>query len=275
MSTERRLVFGETADLYHRYRPSYPTALIDDLVALARLDGSRPVLEIGAGTGKATALFAARGIPVVAVEPSAEMASHLRAHPSTSVEIADFEDWEPAGRRFQLVYSAQAWHWIRPEAGYEKVAEALEPGGWLAAFWNRPDWARCSLRERLIAVYEAAAPDAERDGPMHPTSSFHGLDEDWDAEVARAAGLDGGEVREYAWSLEYSAVEYAGLLATTSELQLMEPTRRDALLAAISAAIGERISLPMSTRLCLARRDRGLPPGGWHGPEASTPSLGR
>ena len=49
VARERRLIFGEIAELYDRSRPSYPAALVEDLVQLARLDGDRSVLEIGAG----------------------------------------------------------------------------------------------------------------------------------------------------------------------------------------------------------------------------------
>ena len=68
----RRLVFGEVAGLYDRARPSYPASLIDDLVSWAQPGGR--ALEIGAGTGKATRLLAARGVSVLGIEPSAEMA---------------------------------------------------------------------------------------------------------------------------------------------------------------------------------------------------------
>lgn len=44
---ERRLVFGEVAELYDRHRPSYPDRLIGDLIASARLDGGQTVLEVG------------------------------------------------------------------------------------------------------------------------------------------------------------------------------------------------------------------------------------
>src|ERR1700742_1269450 len=98
---ERRLVFGEVAELYDRHRPTYPAELVDDLVALAGLDGSRPVLEVGAGTGKATVLFASRGIPVIAVEPSAEMAAvaarNAGAAGTVEIEQSDFEAWDPRG----------------------------------------------------------------------------------------------------------------------------------------------------------------------------------
>ena len=39
------------------------------------------MLEVGAGTGKATVLFAERGIPVVAIEPNAKMAAVARRQP--------------------------------------------------------------------------------------------------------------------------------------------------------------------------------------------------
>jgi hypothetical protein len=69
-------VFGEVAELYDAHRPGYPGELIDDVVGLAGLepDAGR-VLAVGAGTGKAAALFAARGYSVTAIEPSAAMAA--------------------------------------------------------------------------------------------------------------------------------------------------------------------------------------------------------
>jgi hypothetical protein len=48
---ERQGVFGEVADDYDRIRPGYPGQLVDDVPAAA---GPGPVLEVGAGTGKAT-----------------------------------------------------------------------------------------------------------------------------------------------------------------------------------------------------------------------------
>jgi SAM-dependent methyltransferase len=258
----RRLVFGQAADLYHRYRPSYPEPLVDDLIALAGLDGSRSVLEVGAGTGKATALFAGRGIPVLAVEPSADMSAVLReivcaTGRGVRVETCDFEDWGPAGRRFPLVYSAQAWHWVRPEVGYAKAAAVLDPGGWLAVFWNRVDWASCELRDELLVAYEAAAPEMERDGGLHPSCSLGGPEEDWATELARAAGLGAAEVRTYQWSLDYTVQDYLGFLGTASRVHLMEPAQRQALFAAVADVIeaaGGKLTLPLSTLLCMARR---------------------
>lgn len=258
---EQRLVFGEVAELYDQHRPAYPDTLIDDLVAEAELDGSKAVLEVGAGTGKATVMFAARGIPVVGVEPSAEMAAVARrnygGHSGIELEQSDFERWDPRGRRFPLLFSAQAWHWVAQPAGYAKACEVLSRGGVLAAFWNRVAWDRSALREQLLAAYERAAPDLSSLTPMHPANLSPDADHDWDAEIAGVEGLTHPEFRYYEWEQDYSVAEYVGLLETTSDIRLLDEARRAALFEAVAAAIdqqGRALTLPMGTRLCLARR---------------------
>jgi SAM-dependent methyltransferase len=259
---ERRLVFGEVADLYDRHRPTYPDRLIDDLVALARLDGSQAVLEVGAGTGKATLMFAARGIPVVAVEPSAEMAAVARRNCSayTDIEIvqSDFEQWSPGARRFPLLFSAQAWHWVQPAAGYANARRALSRRGILAAFWNRVAWGRSDLREPLLVAYRQIVPELAADGHiLHPANLSPDRDANWEGDIAAVRGLADAEIRYYEWDQDYSAADYVGLLATVSEIRLLDEPRRIGLFAAVTAAIdarGEPLTLPMRTRLCLARR---------------------
>src|SRR5437868_443273 len=106
LDRERAEIFGAIAGQYDRFRPEYPTALIDDLVAL------RPstVLDIGCGTGKVAAEFVRRGLSVVGVELDPQMAAVAQAH-GVSVEVATFEDWDDAGRRFDLVTAGASWHW--------------------------------------------------------------------------------------------------------------------------------------------------------------------
>src|SRR5687768_1887534 len=73
--------FGAAARDYHRFRPGYPAELVDLVLAHA-VGPVQRALEIGAGTGKATRLFAERGIHVTAVEPDAGMRAVLRADTS-------------------------------------------------------------------------------------------------------------------------------------------------------------------------------------------------
>ncbi|NIK60890.1 class I SAM-dependent methyltransferase [Kribbella shirazensis] len=77
MSREKlRTTFGEDAELYDRVRPGYPRELFDEV---ARVVGERPkVLEVGPGTGQATAPMVERGWDVTAVELSPGLAEVLR-----------------------------------------------------------------------------------------------------------------------------------------------------------------------------------------------------
>ena len=129
---EQRLVFGEIAEQYDTYRPSYPDALFDTIVEFGDLHAGDRALEIGAGTGKATAGFVRRGLDVHALEPSPGMAAVLRAK-GVDAEETLFEHWNPApAGGFRLVYAAQAWHWVHGDDRYERVAAALQPGGTVA-----------------------------------------------------------------------------------------------------------------------------------------------
>jgi SAM-dependent methyltransferase len=185
VTTPRRLLFGEVAELYDENRPAYPSALIDDLIA--GLPAGARVLEVGAGTGKATTMVAARGVPVLAIEPSRGMAEVLRRNCAQfdDVEIvqSDFEHWQPAGEAFPLLYCAQAWHWIDPAVRYQHAASALSEGGRLAIFWNRPAWGRTPLRVELARVYQRVVPDLVPTGPLHPANMNPDGDEDWIAEI--------------------------------------------------------------------------------------------
>jgi SAM-dependent methyltransferase len=257
---EKRLVFGEVADLYDRHRPAYPDRLIDDLVDLAGLDGTEAAVEVGAGTGKATLMFAGRGIPVLAIEPSSEMAAvardNCRAYADVEIDESDFERWNPQGRLFPLVFSAQAWHWVEPSVGYAKARQALAGQGLLAAFWNRVSWDRCDLRDELLEAYQRAAPKLAPDSPMHPANQRPG-EVDWEGGIASAGGLGDAEIRHYEWGRDYAADEFTGLLTTTSDVLGLGEAPRSALFAAVSAVIeahGGTLTLPMRTRLCLARR---------------------
>jgi SAM-dependent methyltransferase len=147
--------FGSVAELYDRVRPSYPPALLDDLLTGGVVD----VLDVGCGTGIAAALLAARGAMVLGVEIDERMAAQARAK-GIAVEVAPFELWDDAGRRFDLVVSGQAWHWVEPHAGATKAARVLRPGGRIGLFWNLGG-PPAEVRERLAPVYDRLEPELE------------------------------------------------------------------------------------------------------------------
>jgi SAM-dependent methyltransferase len=117
--------FGADAERYDRARPSYPGALVDQIIAVSP---GRDVLDVGCGTGIAARQFQAAGCRVLGVDPDARMADLARRH-GLEAEVAKFEDWDPAGRQWDAVVAGQAWHGVDPVAGAARAAQALRPAG--------------------------------------------------------------------------------------------------------------------------------------------------
>ncbi|MFI5039490.1 MAG: hypothetical protein ACHQCG_06080, partial [Solirubrobacterales bacterium] len=112
----------------------------------------------------------------------------------------------------------------------------------------------------LAAAYEKTVPDFGSDpGPMHPGSEIApDRWEDWDGEIASAAGQEDSRTRFYEWNAEYTAQRYVELIATTHDHILLDDTAREALLEAVGDVIerhGGSLSLPLITKLCLARAE--------------------
>lgn len=223
----RAEAFGSVATNYDRYRPTYPTALVDDLVAL----GPRTVLDVGCGTGKAARLFAARGLDVLGVEIDPKMAELARSH-GVAVEVGSFEGWDADGRTFDLLISGQAWHWVDPARGVPKAAEVVRPGGSVALFWNHdhPDEA---FRRELDAIYREHAPEL-----LPPPDSDHGqVRRSRLAPFAEHAAFGPVETRTYEWERSFTADEWVGLCLTYSDHVLLPSGRRTALADAMRAAV--------------------------------------
>jgi SAM-dependent methyltransferase len=257
----RRRSFGSVADMYHRWRSSYPEELVDDVLARAPTALPR-VLEVGAGTGKATLLFAPRALSLLAIEPDPEMAAVWRREcgglRDVALEQIEFEHWQPDGTRFDLLISAMAWHWVAPDVRTVRAREALVAGGTLAVFWNQPVWEECALAERLTAAYEETVDEFRSSmGPMHPAHAgppkrLGG----YVGEFDRAHGFEAVEHRQYGWSREFTAGEYVALLGTHSDHIVLPENARRALFSAVEATIdrsGGILTLPYASHLSLAR----------------------
>lgn len=91
--TGRALSFGSVASAYEQFRPGYPDELVREVLTYAG-GPVRTALEIGAGTGKATRVFARHGVAVTATDPDAAMLTELRKHVPASVATVRgaFED---------------------------------------------------------------------------------------------------------------------------------------------------------------------------------------
>jgi len=258
---EQRLVFGEVAELYDRARAGYPDAVVDDVISFTEPDGPHlRALEVGAGTGKATVAFAARGLEIVALEPSAEMAAVARRNcqpfPGVHIKSASFEDWPVQAGGFGLVLSAQAWHWVSPEVRYRKAAEALRAAGTLALIWNRVRWQGEPWRNDLEDLYRRLVPDLYARHPAFPGLTPRPEDSDRGDEMRRTGLFRDEIVRTYPWSATFTADSFIDLLQSQSDHRLLDEHTRAQLFDAVRQIIasrGSEIEVPHVTLLVMGR----------------------
>lgn len=136
--------FDGVAETYDAARPSYPRASVDWLVPRE----ARDVVDVGAGTGKFTALLPRPGREVVAVEPSEAMLAVLRAAlPGVRTVAGSGERMPLPDDSADAVTFAQAWHWVDVDAASAEAARVLRPGGTLGLVWNLRDERVAWVRE--------------------------------------------------------------------------------------------------------------------------------
>lgn len=120
------------------------------------------VLDVGAGSGRDAAWFAANGYDVVAVEPSDAMLAHARKlHSSTRIHwvsdcLPDLANVRRLGLSFDLILLSAVWMHIPPAArqrSLRKLATMLAPKGRIAISLRLgpPDTKR--------AMYEVSLPE--------------------------------------------------------------------------------------------------------------------
>lgn len=128
--------FDRAAELYDRVRPGFAPTALDWVLPPA----TRRVLDLGAGTGKLTAALVARGLDVVALDPSPKMLARLRANlPGVDARVATAEATGLPDADVDAIVVGSAFHWFsRPDAERE-MARVLRPGGVVGLLWNLRD----------------------------------------------------------------------------------------------------------------------------------------
>jgi SAM-dependent methyltransferase len=247
--------FGIDPERYDRTRPRYPDALVDRIVTASP---GRDVLDVGCGTGIAARQFQAAGCRVLGVEPDGRMADFAR-RTGIEIEVATFENWDPAGRMFDAVAAGQAWHWVDPVAGAAKAAGVLRPGGRLATFWHVFD-PPPEVAEAVAAVYQRLVPDspfnlqtgpaqADRNAMLFTAKAADGM--------RTAGGFGDPQQWRYDWERSYTRDEWLDQLATSGAITRLPPAKLTEVLEAVGVALGTlatSITVHLTTVAVMAAR---------------------
>ncbi|MEU9481308.1 class I SAM-dependent methyltransferase [Streptomyces sp. NPDC048191] len=214
--------FNSAAAQYAANRPSYPPALFDAVEELAgrSLSGAR-VVDVGAGTGIATALLHARGAEVLAVEPGAGMAAEFRrALPHLPLVRGNGDALPVADACADFITYAQAWHWTDTARSVPEALRVLRPGGALALWWNTD-----ALDVPWIA--EAAERTGRLTGVDIPAEKRKAADR---TDLADPSGVLRFSRRDVRWSRRVTVDTHLANIGSHSAFLLTPEDRRTAFL---------------------------------------------
>lgn len=239
LSEERIRQFDSAAVAYDRHRRPFPGQAFDRLVDVARLSPGSRVLEVGAGAARATVELVARHLRVTALEPGDALRAIGAARTAGSVPPVEwiparFETWHAPQASFDLVFAADAWHWIEPPVGARLAAVTLRPGGHLAILWSViegfiPDsftselagaWAAEGLGRDVSAWLDGMADDGTAwIEPVVATGWFEPAERSWHPSERRMTARElTDEFGSYGWVIALPSDRRETLLRSTSLL---------------------------------------------------------
>ena len=246
--------FGAAAATYAEHRPDYAQAAVR--WALEPAPGAR-VLDLGAGTGKLTAVLVALGAEVIAVEPDPAMLAELRGTLPTVCALPGSAEAVPLpDASVDAVLAGHALHWFDMDVAGPEIARVLVPRGVLAGLWNVMD-----NRVGWVAALELVSGSAAI-GPRDTLGS-------WRAATAGAhlpstglaARFGSPEQAEFPHGQRRTADSLVAALATKAGLLVMPEQEQEATLGRVRAFLASRpetargeFTLPMLTGVLRVRR---------------------
>jgi SAM-dependent methyltransferase len=248
--------FETVARLYGEVRRGYPEALFDDLTAMGALGPAARVLEVGCGAGQASLDLARRAGSLLAIDPGETLIAEARARAAAdnaAYAVSGFESFAGEPGSFDLVASAQAWHWIAPDVSFAKAADLLAPGGGLAVFGHVPMGVGEATVPAFKAAYDRHAPGA---WGRPPAQAWYLPDGPVAALFAASGRFAPVEHRGYAWAWRVDGATLGKYLRTDSGYRWMDEAARFALFDELCAAVDTAggTDLLWETHLYFARR---------------------
>lgn len=245
---KRKEWYSDAALAYRWARPRYPDVLISRVLEQASLTKGSRLLEIGCGPGIATESFAAKGMSIVAVEPSAaacDLAKESCQVYSADVSIINstFEQYDLANQRYDAVLAATCFHWLSPEIACSKPAAALKPNGSFILLWATPPQPSAEISKYLQPVYERYGLSTLSEGQQRSQSYYQHNFELFAQTINESGFFSSSTVEIETYHSTYSIERYLALLSTLSPYIEIEDKIKQNLLADLGDRLSQAVAL--------------------------------
>jgi SAM-dependent methyltransferase len=254
--------FDGWAGEYDRFRPGYPDELFEEVQRRLELPARPLVVDVGAGTGRASLAMAGLGWRVTSVEPGRAMLEVLRARAadegltlSTVQASAEATGLDP--QTVDLVTAAQAFHWFDADRALAEFARILRPGGGVALFWNVRDADASPFLADYAALLRRYRPDGGDMG-RYETSGRDATR----AAFGRAEAFAPVELVHLHQTVPMTASEFIGMAFTASYVRAaLDPGQQDRFRIELAGILGRHghdderpFDVPYRIDLWIARR---------------------
>ncbi|MES2141389.1 MAG: class I SAM-dependent methyltransferase [Pseudomonadota bacterium] len=132
--------FTDTVQDYVKYRPSYPNAVLDLLIAECGLNKDKVIADVGSGTGLLSQLFLNYGNTVYGVEPNQAMREvgevYLRRYSNFHSVAGTAEATHLPDKSVDFVTVGTAFHWFDPEKTKQEFYRIAQANAWVLLVWN-------------------------------------------------------------------------------------------------------------------------------------------
>ena len=219
--------------MYAEHRPDYPKAAVRwALQPAGSVVAGLRVLDLGAGTGKLTAVLRELGADVTAVDPDRAMLAELRRlYPQARALEGSAEAIPLPDGSVDAVLCGQAMHWFDMDRAVPEIARVLVPGGSLAGLWNADDDRVAWVDEFQAVAREAAAPSLSRRREEAARFSVSQFGNEYFGPAERA---------EFGHAQVHTAASLVALSGTHSRVLVMPAAEREALLDAVGTFLASR-----------------------------------
>ncbi len=244
-----KTTFSRVSELYNYSRPDYPQKLIDDIIKISKINNKSKILDIGCGSGQATFDFEKSAhCHIFGLDISNELidiAKKKNTLKNINFVVGSFETYNFKDK-FNLIISAQAFHWLDPNIVYNKTYNLLNKSGYVAIFWNFQIYNKGYLK-KLDLLFRKNSLNYDR-----KFSSRKKV-----LNRLRTSGLFTSiKIKDYTRYLEYSKEKYIQLLNSFSWMNSLEHNKKYKILCEVKKILSkesEPLNISFKTYLVIAK----------------------